>query len=180
MDDLDEDELIHGEEDISGGLGAWSREYMHQIWEKAKNNDLGDLDGEEKLYAKIMLEHEDEFFNEFEFADLTRDHEYDPETESDPFLHVFIHSIVETQLDEKSPIEAYQFYNAMQKKGCSSHDAIHLIGAILAPMIFEVVRDQEPFDLDTYVYLLRKYKTRKPNRILDLLDKESRLSSLDS
>jgi hypothetical protein len=180
MDDLDEDEIIEGEEEITGGLRPYSREYMHQIWEKAKNNDLGDLGEEEKLYAKIMLEHEDEFFNEFEFADLTRDYEYDPETDSDPFLHVLIHSIVETQLEDKSPIEAYQFYNAMRKKGCSPHDAIHLIGAILAPMIFEVVRDQKPFDVDTYVYLLRKYKTRKPDRILDLLDKESRLSFFDS
>lgn len=180
MDDSGEDEMIESEEEITGGLRAYSRKYMHQIWEKAKNNDLGDLGEEEKLYAKIMLEHEDQFFNEFEFADLTRDHEYDPETESDPFLHIFIHSIVETQLEEKLPIEAYQFYNAMQKKGCSSHDAMHLIGAILAPMIFQVVRDQQPFDVDTYVHLLRKYKTRKPDRIPDLLDKEGRLSFLDS
>jgi hypothetical protein len=129
------------------------------------------LDNEEGL-SEIMLEHEDEFYNQFEFSDLAADHEYEPETEVNPFLHIFIHSIVETQLEEKNPIEVVQFYKAMQRKGSSRHDTIHLIGVILAPVMFSVLKDKSSFDLDTYRALLRKYKSKDPEEIMDLLVSE--------
>jgi hypothetical protein len=68
----------------------------------------------------------------------------------------------------------------MRKKKCSHHEAVHLIGAILAPMIFSVVHQREPFDLDTYKHLLRKYKKQSPETIFDRLDKENKLYPLDS
>jgi hypothetical protein len=145
---------------------------MHELWEKAKNNDLEDLDPEERHIARIMLDHQDEFFNQFEYADLTHDHEYDPDSEVNPFLHIYIHSAIETQLENKDPIEAFQFYNAMRNKKCSQHDVLHLIGAVFAPLMFNVLKNKRPFDLDTYIYLLKKYKTRKPEKLMDLLDNE--------
>ena len=112
--------------------------------------------------AQIMKDHEEEFSNEFEFSDLTSDHEYDPDTEVNPFLHVYLHSAVENQLSEREPIEVFQFYNAMRKKKCSHHDSIHLIGVILAPLMFSVIKEQKPFDIETYKHLLKKYKTPNP------------------
>lgn len=156
-------------EEILKELRSFSREHMHQIWEKLKNNELDDLDYEEKRYAKIMEAHKEEFFNQFEFADLMHDREYDPDTEVNPFLHILIHAVVETQLDNRDPVEVFQFYSAMRRKGCSHHDTLHLIGVILTPLMFDVVKQQKPFDQDAYRSFLKKYKTRKPQKIIDLL-----------
>jgi hypothetical protein len=105
-------------------------------------------------------------------ADLTYDHEFDPDSEANPFLHITIHLIVENQLKNRDPIEAYQFYNSMRKKKVSLHEAVHLIGAILAPLIVSLLQQKREFDLDFYVTLLKKYKTKKPDKIWDALDED--------
>ena len=69
-----------------------------------------------------MIEHEDEFFNQFEVSDLLHDHEYDVDNEANPFLLISLHVVAETQLEIRDPIEVYQFYNAMRAKKCSHHD----------------------------------------------------------
>jgi hypothetical protein len=171
-DDEDEDLLAGAGDDVTRVMRILHREHMHDIWEKAKAGELEDLDAEEKHLAKIILDHKDEFINEFKFADMKADHEYDPETETNAFLHVSIHSVVENQLESKYPIEAFQFYNAMRKNKCSHHDTLHLIGLILIPFMLHTLQDNIPFDLDSYMKLLKKYKTRKPDRIPELLESE--------
>lgn len=147
-----------------------SREHLHFLWEKAQNNDLDALSDEDRRLAEAMLLHEDEFFNVFEFADVLHDREFDPDTDVNPFLHITIHTAVENQLAAKDPIEVFQFYNAMRKKKCSHHDTIHLIGAIFVPLMFDTMKNKEPFNNDRYVSLLKKYKSRKPDKIWKLLD----------
>ena len=147
-----------------------NREHLHFLWEKAKNNEQDGLDDEDRRLAEAMLLHEDEFFNEFEFADVLHDRKFDPDTGVNPFLHITIHTVVENQLAARAPIEVYQFYNAMRKKKCSHHDTIHLIGAILMPLMFDTMKHQKPFDNDRYVSMLKKYKLRKPDKIWALLD----------
>lgn len=147
-----------------------NREHFHFLWEKARNNELDGLDEEDRRLAEAMLLHEDEFFNEFEFADVLHDREFDPDTDVNPFLHITIHTIVENQLAAKDPIEVFQFYNAMRKKKCSHHDTIHLVGALLVPLMFDTMKNQAPFDHDRYVSMLKKYKSRHPDKIWALLD----------
>jgi hypothetical protein len=165
------------DEELRKLLRQVSRTEMYDLWERAKEGDFEGLTDEEERIAKIMLDHQDEFYNQFEFADLTYDHEYDPETEYDPFLHVTIHSTVQAQLEQKDPIEVVQFYNAMRKKKYSHHDAIHLVGQILICLIFDVINYQKPFDLDTYRKLLKKYKTRNPEKLMDSLENDPLLPS---
>jgi hypothetical protein len=153
-----------------------SREKMSELWERAKERHYEGLNDEEQRIAKIMVEHEDEFYNQLEFADLTYDHEYDPDTEFNPFLHITIHSIVEAQLAQKEPIETLQFYNAIRKKKYSHHDSIHFVGQIVSCMIFDVMKHKRPFNSELYRKLLKKYKTRNPEKLMDLLDKEPLLS----
>jgi hypothetical protein len=149
---------------------ALSRDYIHGLWERAKKNELEGLSIEDQRMVKILQDHDEEFFNDFEFSDVTYDHEHDPEEdEVNPFLHIFIHSIVETQLSEKDPIEAFQFYNAVRNKKCSHHDTIHIIGAILTPFMFRVMNERAPFDRDGYRSLLKKYKTRNPDKLFEML-----------
>jgi len=148
------------------------RKRHHALWEIAKTGNLDSLSGEEKWLAKVMLEHQDEYFNEFEMSDLTYDYEYDVDSDVNPFLHVILHSAVERQLEAKDPIEAYQFYNSMRKKKVSRHDTAHLIAAIFAPLMFKVMQGKEEFDLDKYISLLKKYKNKRPNKIYESMEKD--------
>jgi len=153
-------------------LRKLTRENLHTLWEIAKNGDLSGLSGEEKWLAKVMLEHQDEYFNQFEMADLTHDHEYDVESEENPFLHITLHAVVERQLEAKDPIEVYQFYNSMRKKKYPRHDTIHLIAAILAPLMLQVMQERKEFDLDIYKSLLKRYKNKQPSKIYDSMKKD--------
>jgi hypothetical protein len=55
-----------------------SLEYMYKIWQAVQHNQLDDLDKDGKFLAEIMLEHDTEFYNDFEFADLAHERIYDP------------------------------------------------------------------------------------------------------
>jgi len=153
-------------------LQKMTREHLHALWEVAKSGNLDGLSGEDKWLAKVMLEHQDEYFNQFEMADLTYDHEYDVDSEENPFLHISLHAAVERQLEAKDPIEVFQFYNSMRKKKVSHHDTIHYIAAILAPLMFHVMRQRKQFDLDKYKSLLRKYKNKWPGNIYESMAKD--------
>ena len=159
-------------DDATKKLRKLTRENIHDLWEIAKTGNLDKLSGEEKWLAKVMLEHQDEYFNQFEMADLTHDHEYDVESDENPFLHITLHAAVERQLEAKDPIEVYQFYNSMRKKKYPRHDTIHLIAVILTPLMFQVIQERREFDLDNYRVLLRKYKNRKPSKIYESLEKD--------
>jgi hypothetical protein len=172
LDEFDDEAEEPANEDLSEAR-LFSRNYIHEIWERTKKGDLEGLSAEEKRLAGILRYHEDEYFNEFEFSDLTSDHDYDPKTESNPFLHVYIHSIVENQLAEREPIEVFQFYNAMRNKKCSHHETTHLIGAILTPLMFQTMKERSAFDIDGYKSLLKKYKTRNPDKLFDQLSNDS-------
>ena len=69
-------------------------------------------------------------------------------------------------------MRSFQFYNAMKKKSCSHHDAIHLIGSILFPLMYPATKAEGSFNVETYRELLRKYKARNPEKIGRLLEEE--------
>jgi len=147
-----------------------NREHFHEIWKKARNGELQDLDEEEQRLGKIMLDHSDEYFNQFEFADAMAGHKYNPESEVNPFLHVTLHAVAEKQIQGRDPIEAFQFYNAMVRKKCSRHEAIHLLSIILVKFIFQTLNGNTPFPLDSYCKILKEYKSRNPKKIDQLFE----------
>lgn len=149
-----------------------SREHLHKIWQAAKKGELDTLDDEEKLLAEIMSEHDDEFHNDFEFADVAHERDYDPDSEVNPFLHIIFHSIVENQLKEKDPIEVYQFYNAMLRKKMARHDIIHLIGRLVANFIFRMMHQKIEMDLVAYKSILKRCKNTNPGKVWDSIDRE--------
>ena len=159
-------------DDATNELQKMSRENLYALWEIAKSGNLDELSGEDKWLAKVMLEHQDKFFNQFEVADITYDHEYDVDSEENPFLHISLHAAVENQLEAKDPIEAYQFYNALRKKRISHHDTIHYIAAILAPLMLHAMRQRKEFNLDMYKSLLKRYKNKRPSKIYDSMKKD--------
>ena len=157
---------------LYGELRAVNRKHFYEIWKKGQAGDLEGLNEEEKRLAKIMLDHSDEYFNQFEFADAMADHEYDPETEVNPFLHVTLHAVAEKQLETRDPIEAFQFYNAMLKNKCSRHEAIHLLVTIMVKFLYQTLKEKVNFPLESYRKALVEYKSRKPEKIIRLLKKD--------
>ena len=151
-------------------LRGINRKHFYDIWKKAQSGKLQGLTEEEQRLGKIMLDHSDEYFNQFEFADALADHEYDPETEVNPFLHVILHAVAEKQVEDRDPIEAFQFYNAMLRKKCNRHEAIHLLSSILVKFIFQILKDKKPFPLESYCKILKEYKSRSPKKIHRLVE----------
>jgi len=156
---------------IPKDLKKLSGERHQAIWESAKKGELRVLSPEDRKMAEIMLAHE-EFHNQFEIADLLSEHEYDPEREVNPFLHVTLHALTETQLENRDPIEVFQFYNAMRKKNASHHEAMHLIGIVFTPLMFDTIRGKKPFDLEEYRSRLKKMKALKPEKIFASIAEE--------
>lgn len=157
---------------ISDILRQLTRENLHRIWRLAQEGGLDRLTEEEQRFGKIMLDHSDEYFNDFEFADIQVDHNFSPGEETNPFLHVTLHAIIEKQLEDRDPIEAYQFYNAMLKNKCTRHEAIHLLSAIFIYFLFPGLKKGERFRLDNYCETLKIYKFRKPDKIMESLHNE--------
>jgi len=155
---------------IFEALRGINRKHFHEIWKKAQKGELEGLTEEEQRLGKIMLDHSDEYFNQFEFADALADHKFDPETEVNPFLHVTLHAIAEKQIQDRDPIEAFQFYNAMLRNKCSQHEAIHLLNIVLVKFIFQTLKEKIPFPLESYRKILKEYKSRKPEKINRLLE----------
>jgi len=149
-----------------------NREHLHDIWRRAQDGQLDGLSEEERRLAEIMLAHSDEYFNQFEFADVLADREFNPDNEVNPFMHVTLHALLEKQVKDHEPIEALQFHNAMLRNKCSAHEAIHLLMGILLKFLFPIFNKRSRFDLDGYRKLLKIYKTRKPDKIIALLDSE--------
>ena len=152
-------------------LKKLSGEHSRLLWEIAQKGDLSTLSPEDKKLAEIMLEHE-EYHNQFEIADLLSEHEYDVDNEVNPFLHVSMHAIAETQMGNRDPIEVYQFYNAIRKKKASHHEAVHLICAVLVPLMFKTLKEEKVFDLEKYRSQLKSYKHMKPEKIYSSLEKD--------
>ncbi len=154
---------------VFGMFREINRKHFYEIWKKAQKGEWQGSDEEDQRLGKIMLEHSDEYFNQFEFADAMADHEYNPESEVNPFLHVILHAVAEKQVEDRDPIEAFQFYNAMLRNKCSRHEAIHLLTIILVKFIFQILKEKKPFPLETYRKTLKEFKSRKPEKIGQLL-----------
>ena len=168
--------MLPMEEEVLKILNQDTRQDLYALWNRAKEGDFDGLSVAEDRMARVMLDHRDELHNQFEFTDLTYDHQSDPDTQYDPFLHIAIHSSVQAQLDLRDPVETSEFYNAMRNKNYSHHDAVHFIGQIFLYLIVDVIESNKPFDLETYRDLLTKYKDCDPMELVDLLEKDPLLS----
>ena len=149
---------------------------LKKIWQQVKAGKANDLKGEDRRYADLMEEHKEEYFEAFDKAD---DRHLDPEADTDAYLHVCFHRMVEQQLDDGDPIEAVQLYNALRGEKVSRHDAVHLLAAVFIPFMFDVLKSGGDFDQEGYRRLLKKAKGRKPEKIWDMLDREVYDEDLD-
>jgi len=139
--------------DDSVGLNL-SREYIKSIWEISKH-DIHSLDEDEQLLAFIMKDHEDLFGKFWNNMDEFLNYEFDPDTEINPFLHVTLHHVVETQIRRQEPPEVEIVFQALGNHDVSRHDAIHMIAEVLISQIF-AMEENQGFDVRSYLHELIK------------------------
>ena len=135
-------------------LTTQNRARFFEIWSKAK---LGlPLEGEEALFADIMLEHR-EHHPLFDLGEAAFEIDFSGRREINPFLHTSLHAVVEQQIQSGRPAETEQAVAALQARGESRHDAIHRIGALLAQALYDAVTRNRPIDEARYISNLKEF-----------------------
>ena len=90
-----------------------SRARFQRIWETAHAG--GDLDGEEAQLAEVMEQHP-EYYEIWETAGSLGSGEVLVD-EANPFMHAVVHTTVENQLAQGTPLEASEALDALLDAG---------------------------------------------------------------
>lgn len=135
-----------------GERGALRRRF-YAIWEKSKRGEP--LSGEDKILAELMQQHE-EYHNTWEFADVLDEHEYNTETEVNPFLHIVFDAAVVNQVRADDPKGIGEVYTALRRKGEDHLGAIHAMATVFVTEFFEISRGRKPYTSERYLRELRK------------------------
>ena len=78
------------------------------------------------------------------------------ESESNPHLRAAIMEVVENQLGDNDPPQTRQTLSRLIEAGHSEKEAKRLIGCVISAEIFDVLKKNEPFNLDRFVQGLNK------------------------
>lgn len=132
-------------------LRAVTRRHLHAIWNAAKAGEA--LDGEDGVYAELILEHP-EFHNVWEFADEVGGDDYLVDGVN-PFVHLSFHAIVENQIAQRDPPEVAETLDRLLVRGMSRHEALHAIMAKFIEVAFPAFQGREPFNTTRYTKRLR-------------------------
>ncbi len=74
---------------------------------------------------------------------------------------------MENQIADLDPPQTVATLEALIQAGYDRHDAIHAIGALIADEIYEITKNDRPFDQASYVKALDQLaQTPKPRRRL--------------
>jgi hypothetical protein len=76
------------------------------------------------------------------------------ESKGDPQLQAAIMKVVENQLRSNDPPQTRQTFERLIQAGHSEEEAKQLIGSVVSAEIFDVLKKQEPFNLDRFVKAL--------------------------
>ncbi len=125
------------------------------IWQKAKRRE--ELEPEEELFARAMEAHP-EFHPTFDLGEAAFDRPFVQEV--NPFLHISLHAMVETQVASRNPPEAAEALGALLDRGDDRHDAVHRLGGILAEILFAAVKEHRPIDEAEYLRRLKDLARR--------------------
>jgi hypothetical protein len=147
------------------------RDLFRRLWKRAKSEDYRGLGGEQLRIAQALRLHADTFGSFFDAYEEGARETVDMNGEEvRPEIHISLHAIIEGQLEAEDPAEVRPFFQTMRRKGVPRHDAIHLIGSILMPLVAESLRRMTPFDENRYARMLRRCRSLEPEQILDRLD----------
>jgi hypothetical protein len=76
-------------------------------------------------------------------------------SESHPQLQAAIIEVVENQLRNNDPPQTGQTFKRLIEAGDSEKEAKRLIGCVVSAEIFDVLKKNEPFNLDRFIKCLK-------------------------
>jgi len=140
------------------------RQNIYRIWSMVKSDRREELSEKENNLAEILMDHE-EYSDHFENSEILDGQEYEAGALFNPFLHISTHIMVADQLSAKAPVETVLFYEGLEGKGFSHHEAVHTIMMILVHVMHESAAGKHPFDANRYKRLLTKCLEVEPSKI---------------
>ena len=117
---------------------------LHKLtYEAVKAGAVAELPNEEQLLARAMQEHMHlkHIHNALEFADVREGVPYEVEFEGNvvsPLAHVVVHAAVKGQIEQVP--EVRNAFEKMVATGTPAHHAEHVLGALLAELMWETSR----------------------------------------
>jgi hypothetical protein len=69
-------------------------------------------------------------------------------TTMNPVLHIAMHEIVVNQLWDDDPPEMWQTAQRLLAQGYPRHDVLHMLASVVSTEVFEIMRSQEPHDIE--------------------------------
>jgi hypothetical protein len=135
-------------------LRVWGRRALRSVWQRSVRGE--NLSEEERRLAAILDEHP-------EFAPVWDAGEageaIDPESgEINPYLHIEIHMMVESQIALARPPEVPETVERLQDGGLTRHEAVHAVGKALTLEMHHAIQGQRPLDGDSYVRALSQLR----------------------
>jgi hypothetical protein len=70
--------------------------------------------------------------------------------EINPRLHLTIHEIVATQIVDDDPPEVWTTAQRLRKLGYGRHEVLHMLGAAMAPQLWDALQNQREYDRDAH------------------------------
>jgi len=138
-------------------LKSLTRQRLRLVWEMAQMEMA--LDDEDAVTVKALREHP-EYYEVWDRVDELSDEELIQDGVN-PILHVTFHQIVENQLAAKDPPVVHETLERLMRSGLSRHEAIHAIGSVLSVEIWEILKEDRPFDEERYERGLRQLDARE-------------------
>jgi hypothetical protein len=133
-------------------LRHYSRQHTAILWQQSR---LGvELTGEEGRLVKAMREHP-EYYDLWDNLDGIGDDEVERDGVN-PIMHVMFHAVIENQLAEANPAQVNRTLQALLSQGYDRHEAVHGIASVFMEEFFGVMKEQRPFNEQTYVRKLKK------------------------
>jgi hypothetical protein len=145
------------EDDIYRELKSLNRRRLRLIWEMAQMGKI--FDGEDAVMVEALREHP-EYYEIWDWVDELSDEELIQDGVN-PILHVTIHQTIENQLAAKDPPVVHETLERLMRSGLSRHEAIHAIGSVLSVEIWEILKEERPFDEERYERGLRQLDARE-------------------
>ncbi|MBI3272193.1 MAG: DUF1841 family protein [Planctomycetes bacterium] len=133
-------------------LRSLTRDMITHLWGRVERGEP--LEGDEAIVGRVLRDHP-EYANFWTDTDGAVAARFGP-SETNPFLHVHLHVVVENQLRLREPAEAAFFCEHRSAVGDEPHEIRHRLMGALAEAIQEMTRSGEPFDLAGYRRRLRK------------------------
>ena len=78
------------------------------------------------------------------------------ESEGNPYLRAAVMEVVENQLRNNDPPQTQQTFRRLIEAGYSEEEAKRVIGCVVSAEIFDVLKKNEPLNLERFVKALNK------------------------